>query len=1364
MSLMLPTHPSGMEILGKPADVMQENREERRRQQRLSAWHMARAIMNGTAYPCEVRNYCQSGLYLAYPGSLAGNEPRLGRDATVALEFDVGADGQKFRVHGRIMHASPSGFGIRLAEFPAELTRLLVASTVLPASVTDSSCSMDKRAIQQQCHALLHAYLAELAGDFFAQLPEALEEASYMSSWLEQSRYAAVAAAMEQQREVLQGAFIAAMEERIALGACAVATDWSALSSADLSLVDDGDFQDWLSLTSVSAPIEADFSYHLAEFERRYNLLLDTPLSRAGNPYAPPLIFEALRESLKSQRMADSIRAAVYRAFGRVMRRSYPAFFERLSAVLAPMKPEFSRPRIRPLGSTVAEPEEAAGGAKLADAPGSGPVSQARLDELLESLGQLLRQPTGGGGGSAMSAPTGGMPVAPVPSSVSIGNGGNAGMSSILAGASAMPSPPVLPVGAGASATLSPSTEPVGTAPGLSAVASPATLVPVHDAAVGAVPATVPAGGSAVVFGGEPACPGQPVRRQASVRELVLAIDSLAQGQLTAPPADGHVAAAQQLTARLAETGVASEIAPEHQHVIDTAATLFGKARAEHAATSEIEDLLKALEKPLLKLALRDPEFLTLVDHPARQVVNLIDRCAIAADDAGRFFDPRLRDYLSGLIASIEQRVEQEPGIFESVRGRLEQVSRQIQKSRRDRVFRLQEGCQAKEAAARVSERIDELLEGRFAGRSVPGSLLQIVENGWRQYLVLAQMLGEDGIAARDRSLTLLDRLLALLDAGASSATTRHGGTGHVIAAVCDELESQLSETCIDPDQSRPGLAALRADMRALADGQAGGVEMLPVAVGKFLSTTVEGEARLVGKTPTGVGAWFQFKEAERETPMQLVWQGRHSGRHVFTNRSATKKVELAGGEFAGWLEDGRARPHPDLALPLMERSEYALFDEAHQLLILRVLHDPVTGLLNRKGFMQRLERFQSSTSPERAHLLGLIEFDQSRVIHGRCGLAAGEQLLRELAGRLKALIGPRDLLAAFSTDTFALFLPERDGESGRCIADAILEQLGDYRFQFGDDTYTLGINIGLAGYNATLSLSAALNRADSACMAAKSGGRNQYQFYETADSQVQAQVSLQEWAGRIDRTLENDRLFLRAQKVQPIEDKPGVLPYFEILLGVLGDNGEVIAPTPFIAAVENWKRSQDIDLWVVRKVFDWIRANPDSFAGIGGFAINLSALSVVDADVLACLDDALEQAAADIPLHKITFEVTETAAIDSYDTAQGFIRRIRRHGCRFALDDFGVGFSSYSHLKNLRPDTVKIDGSFVKDILNNPADLAMVKSMNEIGHSLGMKTVAEFVETAAILAKLREIGVDYAQGYAIHKTVALNQLFPELR
>jgi diguanylate cyclase (GGDEF)-like protein len=423
-----------------------------------------------------------------------------------------------------------------------------------------------------------------------------------------------------------------------------------------------------------------------------------------------------------------------------------------------------------------------------------------------------------------------------------------------------------------------------------------------------------------------------------------------------------------------------------------------------------------------------------------------------------------------------------------------------------------------------------------------------------------------------------------------------------------------------------------------------------------------------------------------------------------------------------------------------------------------QALHDPITDLLNRKGFMQRLHTLGMTAQRDTVHTVGIIEFDQFRTVLNACGVEAAQRLSRELAGRIASGIGHHGVLAAFREDNLALLLPDCN-RGGDChTLDHLLNQCKDYHFQHEQHSYSIGLNIGMAEYTpASISGEEAIRRADAACITAKSMGRNRMQVYEEASAALKNQESLMEWAGRIDALLEGGGLYLRCQMVMPIGIDASLLPYYEILLGIKGQAGMDIRPMDFIPAVERLQRSHEVDLWVMQKVFEWIRTNPSGFESTGGFAINLSANSLSNPEVMAFLQHVLPRSG--VPGKKIIFEITETAAVESYGAAQEFIQQIRRYGSKVSLDDFGSGFTSYAHLKNLRADTLKIDGSYVKDMLQNPNDLAMVKSMNDIAHSLGLRTVAEYVESPMVLSKLREIGVDYAQGYLIHKPCPIDDI-----
>jgi EAL domain-containing protein (putative c-di-GMP-specific phosphodiesterase class I) len=280
---------------------------------------------------------------------------------------------------------------------------------------------------------------------------------------------------------------------------------------------------------------------------------------------------------------------------------------------------------------------------------------------------------------------------------------------------------------------------------------------------------------------------------------------------------------------------------------------------------------------------------------------------------------------------------------------------------------------------------------------------------------------------------------------------------------------------------------------------------------------------------------------------------------------------------------------------------------------------------------------------------------------------------------------------------------------------------------------------------------------ADEACYAAKDAGRNRVQEYELGDTVIRNRHGIMEWVTQLDKALNEDRLLLNCQRIAPADAESGAESHFEILLTMVDEMGDTMPPADFILAAETYQRMTAIDRWVIERVFRWMSEHRDELDHFGGFAINVSGHSVNDETFP---DFVLEQfSRSQAPTSKVCFEITETAAIANLENAREFMNRMKIIGCRFSLDDFGTGLSSYSYLRNLPVDYVKIDGVFVKGIVDNPGDYAVVRSINEIGHYMGKQTIAEFVESDAVLERLKEIGVDFVQGYHIDKPTRLEQL-----
>jgi EAL domain-containing protein (putative c-di-GMP-specific phosphodiesterase class I) len=288
-------------------------------------------------------------------------------------------------------------------------------------------------------------------------------------------------------------------------------------------------------------------------------------------------------------------------------------------------------------------------------------------------------------------------------------------------------------------------------------------------------------------------------------------------------------------------------------------------------------------------------------------------------------------------------------------------------------------------------------------------------------------------------------------------------------------------------------------------------------------------------------------------------------------------------------------------------------------------------------------------------------------------------------------------------------------------------------------------------------SVSAVLRGADTACYAAKEAGRDRLQVYESDDSEMERRSGIMEFVSQIDKALKEDRFELNCQKIDPINKASGNRPHYEILLTVLDENDNPMPPQDFIIAAETYNRMGAIDRWVIKNSFQWIASNILKLEDFGAFSINVSGNSLTEDDFMEFVLEQFNETR--LPTSKICFEITETAAIGNLDDVVEFMEKLKVIGVEFSLDDFGTGLSSYSYLRNLPVDYLKIDGVFVKDIKTNPSDYAVVKSINEIGHFMGKKTIAEYVEDDEVLEILREIGVDFAQGFGIEKKMPISNL-----
>ncbi|MDP2878428.1 MAG: EAL domain-containing protein [Sulfuricella sp.] len=412
--------------------------------------------------------------------------------------------------------------------------------------------------------------------------------------------------------------------------------------------------------------------------------------------------------------------------------------------------------------------------------------------------------------------------------------------------------------------------------------------------------------------------------------------------------------------------------------------------------------------------------------------------------------------------------------------------------------------------------------------------------------------------------------------------------------------------------------------------------------------------------------------------------------------------------------------------------------------------HDQLTSLINRREFDFRLTRLLDSTkSGDDQHALLYMDLDQFKVVNDTVGHAAGDELLRQLADKLRSQIHGSDTLARLGGDEFGVLLEHRSLDEALRIANALRKIVQDFRFTCEGRTFEVGVSIGLAPITAHSGSPANLmSCADAACYAAKDKGRNRVNVYSPEDVDLMQRQSEMRWVTDISKAFEEQRFRLYSQPILPLGEEQEDGHHCEILLRLIDVNGKVIAPGAFLPAAERYGLMPVIDRWVIRTLFAAIMEKFDRGESNSPrtFSVNLSGASLNDEYFPEFLRDQISRYR--IPPSALCFEITETVAISNLEHVRRFMLELKQAGCRFSLDDFGSGMSSFAYLKDLPVDYLKIDGMFVKNMVQNPIDLAMVEAINRIGHVMGIQTIAEFVEDESILEKLRILGVNYAQGY----------------
>lgn len=469
--------------------------------------------------------------------------------------------------------------------------------------------------------------------------------------------------------------------------------------------------------------------------------------------------------------------------------------------------------------------------------------------------------------------------------------------------------------------------------------------------------------------------------------------------------------------------------------------------------------------------------------------------------------------------------------------------------------------------------------------------------------------------------------------------------------------------------------------------------------------------------------------------------------------------VSRGGGEFG--IEDTAAPIRNDQGAVLGAVLVFHDVTEQRRLsgeMTYRATHDPLTGLVNRSEFESQLQALWARARREGStHGLLFIDLDQFKLVNDTCGHSVGDHLLKQVSRLLADAVRSRDTLARLGGDEFGILLEDCDPEQAERVAQKICDRMDQFRFVHEDKRFRIGVSIGMVPLDARWSSTAALQQAaDTACYAAKDGGRNRVHVWFDTDAAVNARQFEVQWTSRIEQALDTDAFVLFAQRI--VAQRTGAAGlHAEVLLRMRAEDGALVLPGAFLPAAERFHLASRIDRWVLEHVIHWVGAQP-SIGELQTLSVNLSGQSVGDRAFHAWAGEKL-RAAGPVICAKLCLEITETAAVTNLADAVAFIQQARGAGVRVALDDFGAGASSFGYLKNLPVDYLKIDGQFIRDLMTDPLDDVAVRCFVDVARVVGVRTVAEFVDQPEVLARLQAMGVDYAQGYLLHRPEPLSLL-----
>ncbi|MBA1145439.1 DUF1631 family protein [Ectothiorhodospiraceae bacterium WFHF3C12] len=1256
-----------------------------------------------------ISDFCDGGLFLA-PGSedvRATLQAGVGAGTPLSVRFYDPKAGSFRNVRARVVRQSGHGIGVAFRGLEPDAVNALHEVASRQGAESDRREVAEgierieprkAREVVQQVRPVITDYFNIRFRNFARHAENKLFEWARASrSSAEQSAYLEATTALRNNYVRLGQAFSKAVLDGLrglpeGEEANHAKREFNAEESAQLSLVNDVEFEDWLIRSEQISRSETRNARQLEMIERRLAPLAGKPVRRESNPLSPAAFCNAFGDSLGLLSLETAARQAVYRVFGQTFMSHLGELYEVINRTLSEngILPDLENERYQvrnldggrsraPVQTPEAEPQAAAGETSAAEAPAQEPQAPGNVVPLNE--GRRQGRPSGGGGGDASAAV---QRLRELSKQLQSQGGGDDG------------------------------------------------------------------------GGGAPA-PAGPRFETQEVLGALNTIQARLINEATSPDTDPGLRA--RVMKALEQSDSDKALSEEHMDQVEQLDEWFTGVQQDLLNTDFLREWSGKLSVLALRVQLANGGFLEEGSHPIHHLLNQLDKAGIALATQQGEQKRELQRGVEQVLTRVLSNKESSNEDLDDAAGELEHMIQAPLRTRTVNLQKMLQECEGRQRLERAKRRAAQAMSDRLGGLTVPRVLVELVQGAWQNVLVLVQLRAgaesrdwHEGIMAVERLRKALGtadtkpepvpnirHTLRFVD-GQLEAYSRKSGK---MTSILSELE-RIIEAGGYPDGERPEMAEFPAYEGNDDDAALEGIEPRWVGLAKLMQ----------------VGNWVFFAGRDgTPEPLRLSWVSEDHRQFVFSRRNGQKGAELTLAELAKQLQAAAAGLAEDMDEPLTERQWQRRLNEMNDELLHQATHDPLTGSLNRHTFQKRLRSLlERPGHTEHRGVIVHFALDGFKVVNSTLGYDAGDELLKQLTKMLSEELGDHDLLGRSGGDEFTVYLDQRSGDQGRIYAEAKRKNFNERGFRWDNDALSVSVSVGVVPFiGAEYQPAQLIKDADEAALAAKNAGGNRLHVVTPDDSELQTLRVSMERAASLDSALNTGMLQLRCQRIEPIGSSINAMPMYEVLIGMQGREKELVPPGQFIPAAERFGRMAAVDRWVLQTLCQWIADHAHRLRYLEALTVNLSAQTLTDPGFPDFVESQFGR--HEIEARKICFEVTETAAVANLGTAADMIRDLKGLGCRFALDDFGSGLASYAYLKNLPVDFLKIDGELIRGIAEHKTDQAVVKSINELSHYLGKSTVGEFVESDAILQRLRELGLDYAQGYQVERPIPIDEL-----